>query len=521
MTSDRAAAEKEDATPSAPSQRARNLLRDQLVGQKLGRYDILHRIASGGMGSVYVGRARGVADFERLVAIKVLHPHLAHQEDFVAMFLDEARLAAQIRHPNVVATLDVCPTAAGYFLVMEYVEGDHLGGLARAAARAGERLPVPIVLRILVDGLAGLAAAHDLRDRTGGPLNLVHRDVSPQNVLIGKDGLARLTDFGVAKAEHRISSTREGQFKGKLAYTSPEQAATGEVEQRSDLFAMGVVLWEVLTGKRLFGAETNQATLRRLLDDPIPALSSVEPRLAPLDGVLAKALSRSLDERFQTAHEMQEAIEAVAPKVGGLASTRSVAQAVRRLAHEKLERERTAVETAIAEAGPAEPASEPTGAQAIHIEVDTVRPPALGSRKPPAVRAAWIVAGVLVLAALGAVVWMATGEDEPSTADEPASVSEEQPPVEAAATAPDPAEQEAAGEHAPAEQEQETDEQQTDEQQTDEQAREETRAERLERLRRLRALRRAREQEQPPPTMMESPSAMDPADILDNPYRNR
>ena len=417
-------AEESDVTPSAPNHRGHQLLRDKLVGTKLGRYDLLHRLASGGMGSVYVGRARGVGDFERLVAIKVLHEHLAHQEDFVGMFLDEARLAAQIRHPNVVATVDVCPTPEGYFLVMDYIEGDHLGGLLRAAMRKGELLPVPVVLRIVVDSLMGLAAAHGLKDRTGTVLNLVHRDISPQNVLVGVDGMARLTDFGVAKAEHRISSTREGQFKGKLAYASPEQAATGEVEQRSDLFGMGVVMWEALTAKRLFGADTNQATLRRLLEEPIPALSLVRPDLAALDPFMAKALARDRDERFQTAQEMAEAIELVAPQVGGLATTRGVAQSVRTLSKDKLEAEHAAIERAIAEhkkLSSRPPA--PTGVS-VGEDVDTVRPPALGARGGS--RAKWIAAAAALLLVAGAVAWWASGDDEEAdvvaTGDDPSVV---------------------------------------------------------------------------------------------------
>ena len=405
-------AEETDVTPSAPGHRGNQILRDKLVGKKLGRYDLLHRLASGGMGSVYVGRARGVGDFERLVAIKVLHEHLAHQEDFIGMFLDEARLAAQIRHPNVVATVDVCPTPEGYFLVMDYIEGDHLGGLLRAAMRKGELLPVPVVLRIVVDSLMGLAAAHGLRDRSGTVLNLVHRDISPQNVLVGVDGMSRLTDFGVAKAEHRISSTREGQFKGKLAYASPEQAATGEVEQRSDLFGMGVVMWEALTAKRLFGADTNQATLRRLLEDPIPPLSAVRRDLVALDPFMAKALARDRDQRFQTAQEMAEAIEHIAPQVGGVATTRMVSQSVRALSKEKLDAEHAAIERAIQEhknmsSRPPAVAVTP----GVGEDVDTVRPPALGTRRGSRTR--WIVAAVVLLAAAGVVALWASGDDEP------------------------------------------------------------------------------------------------------------
>ena len=215
-------------------------LRTSLAGRRLGRYEVLARLASGGMAGVYVARALGVAGFERLFAVKVLHPHLAHEQEFITMFLDEARLAARIRHPNVVPTIDISDTQdAGYYLVMEYIEGDHLGALLQQAYKLGTRLPPPIALRVIVDALEGLAAAHELTDESGRRINLVHRDVSPHNVMVGTDGIARITDFGVAKAEVRLSTTREGQFKGKLAYMAPEHASTGEADQRSDLFSAG------------------------------------------------------------------------------------------------------------------------------------------------------------------------------------------------------------------------------------------------------------------------------------------
>ncbi|MDH3728576.1 MAG: serine/threonine protein kinase, partial [Myxococcales bacterium] len=232
-----------------------------MAGRQLGRYEILTQLASGGMASVYVARAQGVAGFERLVAIKVLHPHLAYEQEFISMFLDEARLAARIRHMNVVPTLDVSDSPGdGYFLVMEYIEGNHLGALLGRAAKKGERLPQPFVCRVLVDALQGLAAAHRLTDENGTHLQLVHRDVSPHNILVGTDGIARLTDFGVAKADVRMASTRAGQFKGKLSYMAPEQAASNETDQRSDLFSVGVILWESLTGRRLFKGDSNAAT---------------------------------------------------------------------------------------------------------------------------------------------------------------------------------------------------------------------------------------------------------------------
>ncbi|MCB9598304.1 MAG: serine/threonine protein kinase [Sandaracinaceae bacterium] len=319
-----------------------------LTGRRLGRYEVLTQLASGGMATVYVARRGGVAGFERLVAIKVLHPHLAHDGDFISMFLDEARLAARIHHPNVVATLDISDTEGdGFFLVMDYVEGDHLGHLLRGAAQGGERLPTPVTARIVMDALAGLHAAHILTSADGEPLNLVHRDVSPHNILVGADGVARITDFGVAKAQVRLSSTRDGQFKGKLSYMAPEQAANGQADQRSDLFSMGIVLWESLTGRRLFRGENNADVLNKILNPQVPRPSQLDPALEPFDAVTAKALAKEPDDRFQTADEFLEAIEEAARTVGGVGTPRSVGREVKRWLATKIAEEKDTIQSSI------------------------------------------------------------------------------------------------------------------------------------------------------------------------------
>lgn len=323
-----------------------------LAGRQLGRYEVLTQLASGGMAAVYVARAKGVAGFERLVAVKVLHPHLAYEAEFISMFLDEARLAARIRHPNVVPTLDISDTEGdGFFLVMEYIEGDHFGAVLGAAARDGQRLPTPVVSRIVLDALGGLEAAHGLLDEQGQPLRLVHRDVSPHNIMVGADGIARLTDFGVAKAEKRLSSTRVGQFKGKLAYMSPEQASSGFAEQSSDLFSMGIILWEALTGRRLFRGENNAATLNNVLNVPIEMPSRYWPELAPFDAVLHRALSREVATRYQSADEMAADLEDIARASEGVASPRDVAATVRHWLTEKLDEQRTRITDATARLG--------------------------------------------------------------------------------------------------------------------------------------------------------------------------
>ncbi|MEY4576224.1 MAG: hypothetical protein RL701_927 [Pseudomonadota bacterium] len=327
------------------------------IGSKLNRYEVLARLASGGMATVYVARMQGVAGFERLVAIKVLHSNLAHEAEFIDMFLDEARLAASIRHPNVVPTLEISDSKEaghGYFLVMEYIEGDHLGALLSTAHKAGEKLPVPVALRMIADALAGLGAAHGLCDDTGRLLHLVHRDVSPHNIMIGRDGVVRLTDFGVAKAEDRLTHTRDGQVKGKLAYMAPEQASGVATDARSDLFSMAIILWECLAGQRLFRADTTAATLNKLLHGAIPSLSSIDASLAPFDALLARALEREPSQRFQTAEAFASAIEDLAQRVCGLGSMRAVARTVKQYAAAKLEREKRLVDEALRALRPAD-----------------------------------------------------------------------------------------------------------------------------------------------------------------------
>jgi eukaryotic-like serine/threonine-protein kinase len=315
--------------------------------QRIGRYELIAEIASGGMATVYLARLSGVGGFQRNVAIKCLHPHLARDNEFVEMFLDEARLAALIHHPNVVPILEVGEGDAGYFLVMDYVEGDTFATLLSRAALEGKDVPRDISMRILVDMLSGLHAAHELRDDDGRLLGLVHRDVSPQNILVGTDGVTRITDFGVARAASRLSATRAGQLKGKLAYMAPEQAGgEEEVDRRADVFSAGVVLWEALALKRLFKASNEAATLSRVLNDRIvsPREFSTE---VPEDvaRVCLKALQRDLNARFVSCGEFGDALERAAASTACLATPREVAAYVQEVVGPSVESHRRAIRT--------------------------------------------------------------------------------------------------------------------------------------------------------------------------------
>lgn len=294
--------------------------------QFVDRYELIGEIASGGMATVFLARLTGFGGFQRLYAIKRLHPHLQSEREFVQMFLDEARLAAGIHHPNVVPILEVGASDSGYYLVMEYIEGETLARLLSGAAASKQRLPVSIVVRMLIDTLGGLHAAHELRDETGGLAGVVHRDVSPQNVLVGVDGVARITDFGVARAASRLTATGVGQLKGKIAYMAPEQARGEEdLDRRADVFAAGVVLWESLAHRRLFKASSEAATLSRVLNEPMPHLREVAPHVSPaVCDVVMRALDRDREKRIATCAQFADELEAAAVANGEMGSARDL-----------------------------------------------------------------------------------------------------------------------------------------------------------------------------------------------------
>lgn len=303
------------------------------MGQRFGRYETLRTIASGGMATVYLGRAVAEGGFERLVAIKVMHEHIAKDPDFRSMFLDEARLAARIRHPNVVGTLDVSKTDEGMFLVMDFVDGPSLHNLRREFRRRKETLPISVTLRIFIDALTGLHAAHELEGPDGQPLQLVHRDVSPQNILVGKDGVTRITDFGVARAEARITSTRGGQLKGKLAYMPAEQVRNLKIDRRVDVYAAAVALWEALTSKRLFRADNEAGLIHMILEGAQhgPSVYNDEVPEA-VERVCSKALSVERDDRYSTAAEFADALEDAAQEAAvPIATARKVARFIEAL----------------------------------------------------------------------------------------------------------------------------------------------------------------------------------------------
>lgn len=284
---------------------------DQRPARTIGRYALFAEIASGGMASIHIGRLLGPVGFSRTVAIKRLHPQFARDPEFVTMFLDEARLAARIRHPNVAPTLDVVATQGELFLVMEYIQGESLAQLIRIVQASGGFIPQEIVRAIMSGVLHGLHAAHEAKNERGEPLGIVHRDVSPQNILVGTDGIARLLDFGIAKAAGRCHVTRDRHVKGKLSYMAPEQIENIGVDRRVDVYASAVVLWELLTGQRLFDADSDSSKLVQVLTSVVTRPSAIVPGIsANLDRLVLRGMNRNPKFRFETARELAMALEA-------------------------------------------------------------------------------------------------------------------------------------------------------------------------------------------------------------------
>jgi serine/threonine-protein kinase len=279
------------------------------LGSKLDRYELICPIAEGGMASVWVARLRGKHGFEKLVAIKTILPRFAGDERFREMFLDEARIASRIEHPNVVQIFDLGEEQDVLYLAMEYVDGDSLSKLNRSCQKKGVTIPTGVVLRVLADACAGLHEAHELKDAGGEPLGIVHRDISPHNILISTKGIVKLIDFGIAKTDSGdAADTESGVLKGKIQYMAPEQALGRSVDRRADVWAVGAILYHLLTGRAPYDGDNQLATLHLLGAGlpPPPLAPEVHPALA---AVVRKALAHEPSKRYGTATELREAIE--------------------------------------------------------------------------------------------------------------------------------------------------------------------------------------------------------------------
>ena len=314
-------------------------------GSRIGGYEIVAPLRAGGMASFYLARRVGPAGFMRPVGIKVVHAHLAADRSFVDMFLDEARLSARIVHPNVVHVEELGESDGMFFLAMELVHGAPLSALLRRLSETHKVLTVPVACAIAMRVADGLHAAHEVKDDAGALLEVVHRDVSPQNILVGADGRVKLIDFGIAKARGRLQETEGGSLKGKLRYMSPEQAWGKPIDRRSDVYALGIVLWESLTGRRLFGGDSEIDALERVRAPEIPDASELEDSVPPsLDAALRTALARDPGDRFDTAQAFRKAVGNACPEATKVEPD-EIGALVRTLLAADLERERSLLST--------------------------------------------------------------------------------------------------------------------------------------------------------------------------------
>lgn len=304
------------------------------------RYRVIEKLASGGMAEVFRAESAGLEGFKKQVAIKRVLPHLSEKKKFISMFLDEARLSAHLSHSNVAQVFDIGVGDNAFFIVMEYVDGADLKAVIEAMKKHGREFPVEDAVFIAIKICEGLCYAHELVDGDGKPLTIVHRDMSPPNVLITKHGEIKIVDFGLAKASSQLEKSEPGIIKGKFSYLSPEAALGQEVDHRTDIFAVGIILWEMLAGRRLFLGDSDYATVKLVQQAQVPPISKIAPRVPPdLEPILARALARDPNQRYQSARELALALNDFLYRhgkaVGSFTIASLVASAIREKARAK------------------------------------------------------------------------------------------------------------------------------------------------------------------------------------------
>ncbi|HEX7843871.1 MAG TPA: serine/threonine-protein kinase, partial [Kofleriaceae bacterium] len=302
------------------------------VGSTANSYQVLAKLATGGMAEIFLARGEGVAGVERYCVLKRILRERASDVEFVQMFLDEARLAAQLQHPNIAQVYDIGKLGDSYFFTMEYVHGETVRALLHRAQGLRRMLPIPCVLTIVAGTAAGLHHAHDRIGHDGRALGIVHRDVTPSNLMVSYEGGVKVVDFGVAKAADRTQETRSGTVKGKISYLSPEQCRGKRVDRRSDLFSLGICFWEMLTTERLYRRGSDFENMNAIVTEPTPPPSARRPEVPPeVDELVLRLLAKDPDDRFQTADEVVEAVEAVAARTGSVLSPSALGRFVREL----------------------------------------------------------------------------------------------------------------------------------------------------------------------------------------------
>ncbi|AFE09336.1 serine/threonine protein kinase [Corallococcus coralloides DSM 2259] len=307
--------------------------------QAFGKYQLLKKLATGGMAEVWLARQTGIEGFQKELVVKRILPHLAEDREFVEMFKNEALIAARFNHPNIAQVYEFGEANGTYYIAMEFIHGEDLGRVMRKASGMNQWIARPLAIRIVASACEGLYYAHSRNDDRGQPLNVVHRDISPQNILISFDGSVKLVDFGIAKAADQASMTKSGAIKGKFAYMAPEQAAGKHLDRRADIFAIGLVLYEMLTGHRPLKKDSELATLQAAMECAIPSPSEVADVPRDMDHVVMRALAKSADDRYDNAREFQTALEELLVNERWLVTSGQISELMKTLFAERLEEE--------------------------------------------------------------------------------------------------------------------------------------------------------------------------------------
>src|SRR5262250_812362 len=356
-----------------------------------GKYLLLERISVGGMAEVFQAKSFGVEGFEKIIAIKRILPSMAEDADFIQMFIDEAKIAGQLSHANICQIYELGKIAESHFIAMEYIWGKDLLQMQNRLKKLRQKMPVPMVCTIAAKVCEGLDYAHRKKDANGRPLAIIHRDVSPQNVLVSYEGEVKLIDFGIAKAAIRSSRTQAGILKGKFGYMSPEQVRGLPLDRRSDLFAIGTLLYESLTGERLFASDSDFSTLERVRNAEVEAPSRKNPQVPPeLDRIVLRALAKNVEDRYQWANELQDDVHQLLVKLGTPYSPKQLASWMKEAFEQELGRERLKLEAykKIQQGGflPSEDELDDgatlVGAPSFELGDDVVRPGTFGDEGP-------------------------------------------------------------------------------------------------------------------------------------------
>jgi serine/threonine-protein kinase len=377
---------------------------DEEMPKRFGKYTLIRRIAVGGMAEIFLGIQRSMAGFEKLIVIKRVLPKLAEDKEFVNMLLDEARIAATLNHPNVAHIYDVGVNDGQYFIAMEHVHGEDIRSIVRQMKKKGvTSFPIEHGLAIVLGCCAGLAYAHEKRDLDGQPMDIVHRDVSPQNILVTFSGDVKLVDFGIAKAGRTpVEESKSGKLKGKIPYMSPEQAQGLELDARSDVFSLGVMLFELCTGRRLFKGTSEYDTMRLIVEGDYPRPRTLNPNMPPrLEEIILRALAKDRDQRYQSAREFQSDLESFIRAERLAVSPLSLGEWMQGLFSEKLEQQKQMLQEG-------RQLAEVIAAQIAEEEAEAAEALRSGVHQRKASKVPWILLVLVILGAIGTTAWFLT-----------------------------------------------------------------------------------------------------------------